>query len=174
MIWKIYNNTLLIGQFSRDKKFYKKSAAFDLDDTLIVTRSGKKFAQDENDWKFYNENVLKKLSREDSIIIFSNQKKLDEKPKKFNEFKDKINAIIKEIPCKSITIIAALRNDHYRKPGIGMYEYVSKTTEIKCYVGDAYGEGAFSDSDLKFADNLNIPFYKPQDFFNDNTVRLQN
>ena len=36
-----------------------KVAAFDLDDTIIRTKSGKTFAENSKDWVFFNENVLK-------------------------------------------------------------------------------------------------------------------
>ena len=39
-----------------------KAVLFDMDGTIITTKSGKKFPIDENDWKFYNGVVKRKLS----------------------------------------------------------------------------------------------------------------
>ena len=39
-----------------------KAVLFDMDGTIISTKSGKKFPIDENDWKFYNGAVKRKLS----------------------------------------------------------------------------------------------------------------
>ena len=59
-------------------------------------------------------------------------------------------------------------DDKYRKPNIGMWETLSKMIDIKSafYIGDAAGrKGDFSDSDLKFAENIEIQFYVPEEIF---------
>ncbi len=40
-----------------------KIAAFDLDGTLIATKSGNTFAKDHNDWKFFNRTVSTTLKQ---------------------------------------------------------------------------------------------------------------
>ncbi|KFY11521.1 hypothetical protein V491_07169 [Pseudogymnoascus sp. VKM F-3775] len=56
----------------------KKIAAFDLDWTLVKTASGKRFAYDAKDWKWFHPNVptmLRKLYYEEGfiVVIISNQ-----------------------------------------------------------------------------------------------------
>ena len=56
----------------------KKVAAFDLDSTLIVTKSGNQFPSNENDWKLIQETVLKRklgslINDGYCIVVISNQ-----------------------------------------------------------------------------------------------------
>ena len=69
----------------------KQILGFDLDSTIIKTKSGAKFPNDAEDWVFQYPSVKEKLiSIKDkfNIIIFSNQKGLNNKPK-INEFNQK-------------------------------------------------------------------------------------
>lgn len=54
-----------------------KIAAFDLDGTLIKTKSGGKFARGPDDWQWWNENIVDKLVELHNegyiIVIFTNQ-----------------------------------------------------------------------------------------------------
>jgi len=152
--------------------YSKKIAAFDLDDTLINTKSGKKLAKEMTDWKLMNDKVKPKLQElvknGYSIIIFTNQKGIG-KSGKVDEFEDKIKAIKDELGV-NLTAYVSLKDDYNRKPFPGMFEYhtsqhpVDKTHSF--YVGDAYSSvDAFSDSDYKFALNNKIPFYIADNYF---------
>ena len=154
--------------------YSKKIAAFDLDDTLINTKSGKKLAKEMTDWKLMNDKVKPKLQelvkKGYSIIIFTNQKGVG-KSGKFSDFEDKIKAIKDELGI-NLTAYVSLKDDYNRKPFPGMFEYhtsqhpVDKTHSF--YVGDAYSDvEAFSDSDYKFALNNKIPFYIADNYFNE-------
>lgn len=65
--------TLLVGHFKpegaredgegADDTKRRKIAAFDLDSTLIVTESGKKFGNDPADWKWWDKSVPTRLRR---------------------------------------------------------------------------------------------------------------
>ena len=76
--------------------------------------------------------------------------------------------------------IAASADDNNRKPAIGMWQFFEKNCNgdvevIKSgsfFVGDAAGRKKtanrktdFSDSDLKFARNVGLTFYTPEEFF---------
>lgn len=137
---------------------------FDLDGTLIQTKSGKTFPEDKNDWKFKFDNVPQKLqSLKEDIIIITNQG-----GKNFNikEFKEKILDIHEKIGT-SFRIYIATENDRYRKPCTGIYDdYISKKGKLLMYIGDAAGrKGDHSDTDYKLSINLNISFQTPELFF---------
>ena len=152
--------------------YSKKIAAFDLDDTLINTKSGKKLAKEMTDWKLMNDKVKPKLQElvknGYSIIIFTNQKGVG-KSGKVDEFEDKIKAIKDELGI-NLTAYVSLKDDYNRKPFPGMFEYHTSQYPVdknhSFYVGDAYSNvEAFSDSDYKFALNNKIPFYIADNYF---------
>jgi bifunctional polynucleotide phosphatase/kinase len=156
-------------------------ASFDLDYTLIKTKSGNVFPKNKDDWVIWDQKVREKLlelSKNPNfiIVIFSNQKGLEKKIT-INDFKEKINNIQKLLNINFI-FIASLEDDIYRKPRIGMYNYLKETLNIKInknnsfYVGDMAGrKNDKYDTDIKFALNLKIKFYTPEEFFlNDKTI----
>jgi bifunctional polynucleotide phosphatase/kinase len=73
-----YSGRLLIMTYG-DCKPRPKIAGFDMDGTLITTKSGKVFAVDKNDWRLlYEQQTVKQLERlhEDErfkIVIMTNQ-----------------------------------------------------------------------------------------------------
>ncbi len=138
-------------------------AAFDLDYTIVVPKSGKKFPLDKNDWKLLpgiKERICN-LALDHQIVIISNQGS-----KHFNleDFKYKLEQI--SLALDTGLRVIACTNDIDRKPGTGMWTLLQNNTNIQIdltnslYTGDAAGRpGDFSDSDLKFALNVGIPFY---------------
>ena len=174
MLWKL-TDSYLEGTYNNDDNDNinnninnNKIASFDLDSTLIKTKSGKVFSRNENDWMFYNLNVREKLSElinnNYSIVVFSNQRGLNSEIK-LSIWKKKVTNFCEALDLP-IKIFAAIKNDKYRKPRINMYTEHYDITEHSFYVGDAAGRpNDFSDSDYKFALNLKIPFYTPESFF---------
>ncbi|KAF3925962.1 hypothetical protein ABW20_dc0106738 [Dactylellina cionopaga] len=173
------------GPASSDKSI--KIASFDLDSNLIETKSGKVFAKDFTDWKWWNTCVPAKLREAHAdgfqIVLFTNQngfkllssKKGDTKNlDKYKEWKKKVNAIVEELNLP-VKIYAASESDNYRKPRTGMFDhYLSELgdqadlldIENSVYVGDAAGrKGDFSPGDRKFAENVGIPFLTPEEYF---------
>lgn len=80
--WETRAGSLLVGKYksadlSRGVGKTIKLAAFDLDGTLITTKSGSSFPKDESDWKFFDRSVPKKFQELEAsgwtIAIFSNQ-----------------------------------------------------------------------------------------------------
>ena len=169
--------------------------SFDLDSTLVKTKSGATFPSSPDDWKWYCDKTaanLKATSTRDLIIvIFTNQahgtvnntklvitqdgKLVETKLTKrtFNAY----NAIVK-LGVKCI-LFASNGRSPYRKPYIGMWEalkeyliqYNIAINEEKCvYVGDAAGrEKDFSCSDRLFAKNARIKFITQDRFYGDKT-----
>jgi bifunctional polynucleotide phosphatase/kinase len=152
---------------------HNQVAGFDLDSTLIVTKSGKKFPIDSEDWKWFSPNVvdiIKSFSKTHNIIIFTNQKTIGSNETKTIDWMKKLQAIVTKLDV-SIQIYASLKSDLYRKPYMTMFEIA--TTNIKkldleqsFYCGDAAGRPSdFADTDLKFALNSKIKFKLPEELF---------
>lgn len=156
------------------KKYIKRKAiaCFDIDGTIIKTKSGKKFARDKYDWTFWSDNVKEKLHslKKHAIIFFTNQKGLQKKEDKLNNWLDKCLDILNELNLP-VQVYVATGNNRYRKPSLGMWDLVEKEwknidKERSFYCGDAAGrKGDFSDSDRKFALNIGIDFFTPEEFF---------
>ncbi|KAF2968679.1 hypothetical protein GQX73_g4934 [Xylaria multiplex] len=164
--------TLLVGRFEpeveeQDGRKRRKIAAFDLDSTLIVTSSGKKFGNDPADWKWWDASVptrLRKLYMEEGyrVVIISNQAGLTLHPDpnakgpknagkaKVANFKQKCAAVLAQLNIPT-SIYAATARDNYRKPRTGMWkelcdDYDIPETEVdlpsSVFVGDAGGRTA--------------------------------
>lgn len=158
-----------------------KMVAFDMDGTLITTKSGKTYAVDENDWKLWDASVrttIQKLHAEGAYIaIISNQNGINIKKVQKESVQRKVDKIIETVGVP-MDFICAIDDNHFRKPRTGMWEFLcyarrrdSKVDvgasiplfETSLYVGDAAGrpqEGTrgkdFSDSDYKLSLNLGI------------------
>lgn len=165
------------------EEFYDniKIAGFDFDFTLVKTKSKKKFPIDSDDWLPWDDNILNKLKslvkNNYKLVIFSNQNGVGsgkiEKQMVIDRFNNFINYTGLDWTC-----IAAINKDIYRKPNKSMWLHLFKDYKINMkesfYVGDAagrlknYKKGAkkdFSCSDRKFAMNLKLDFYTPDEFF---------
>lgn len=169
---KVIGNNDYIEIISNDFKLKNKIASFDLDNTLVKTKSGKTFPVDETDWEFNFDNVieiLNKLINDDyCLIIISNQKNLKEK--RLESWIIKIKNIINKISLP-IKVYASIKDDIYRKPNIGLWELIKTKINMidSFYCGDAMGRlHDHSDTDLKFALNIGLPFKAPETVFQNN------
>ena len=182
--WK-QAGSILIGSTSGQVKGSNKVAGFDIDGTIITTKSGRKFPVDTNDWKVQFSVIpgrLQKLVREDyKIVFFTNQLGIKKNKVPVGQFQSKIESLV-DILGIPVIIMAALESDINRKPCIGMWNHfcqhhnggieVHKVNSF--YIGDAAGrienwapkmKKDFSRSDRKFAANISIPFCTPEEFF---------
>lgn len=146
-----------------------KVAAFDLDGTLINTKSGNTFARGSDDWEFFNDKVIfkvKDLVKNDyTIVIFTNQGGVSigqPNSKSYLNFTNRvnnmINALSKEIEGFDPFVYASPKRPSgkkirsspeelhlaMRKPQIGMWKQLKNTLknvdmENSFYVGDAAG-----------------------------------
>ncbi|KAM0715643.1 hypothetical protein Q7P37_009141 [Cladosporium fusiforme] len=170
-------------------------AAFDLDDTIIATASGNRFAKNESDWKWWHPSVpatLKKLHEEGFAIVFiSNQAaislradpKLPNGMRSLNNWKAKVTTVLTTLDLP-ITVFAATGHDMYRKPRTGMWEKLLEGYELveegnvdlesSIFVGDAAGRAGdkskkvkkdHSCSDRDLAANVGIAFQTPEEYF---------
>ncbi|XP_003388985.1 PREDICTED: bifunctional polynucleotide phosphatase/kinase-like [Amphimedon queenslandica] len=163
----------------------KSVAGFDIDWTIIRTKSGRKFPTGPSDWTFFDPKVsvkLKELYEEGKkVVFFTNQGGIEKGNTTIKELQDKYEDIINSLDIP-VQIFISTGNDHYRKPGPLMWEYMEKNcnggTSIdqssSLYVGDAAGRKKdwikgkpkdFSCSDRMFAANVGVPFYTPETFF---------
>ena len=98
MNWNI-NENFIFG-FSESINFdnVKKIYMFDLDNTIIKTKSKKKFPVDKNDWVWLYNNIPNKINSLDNSIngIISNQRGLKNNIL-INDWISKIDEIIKSI-----------------------------------------------------------------------------
>jgi bifunctional polynucleotide phosphatase/kinase len=145
-------------------------AAFDLDSTIIKTKSGKKFPINKNDWEFLYENVPKTIqyySKKYLVAVFTNQKKLSKNKNEIPDFIEKINNIVNNLKINNIVVFIATSDDWNRKPMTGMWNALknicSPELENSFYCGDAAGRlNDFSIYDFYFAHNIAVKFYLPE------------
>ena len=176
LTWKKINESNSSYLTGVTKKFVLKSkiACFDIDSTIIKTKSGKTFAVDKDDWIFFNENVsvkLKEISKSHSIIFITNQSGLKTKDK-IEDWKTKINNVCEKLKIE-LQIYCSIDKDIFRKPQPTFINIIKN--QLKCkldndsyYCGDAAGrKNDFSDTDYKFALNSKIEFYVPEQIFCD-------
>lgn len=173
--WKIENTVLCA-----DIKYFrytpnKDTVLFDLDDTIITTKGKHIFPKNSSDWKWlFDEitvNKLKELTKQKYNIIFISNQSILKTEQNINDYKIKIQMIAEELKI-NFKLYASLKNDKYRKPNLGIYEDYLSDLNIISYTGDACGRQQtetkkkdFSDSDYKFALNMNVPFYTPEEYF---------
>lgn len=172
-MWKQKSGVLYYINLDNTKK---KISAFDLDNTIIETKSNAKFPKDKDDWKFIDSNIISRINSliDYNVVIFTNQKGLDKKLG-LEHFKEKIMNIIKSFNV-NISVFISYQDDFYRKPLTGMWDLLSDiiNPDLKdsFYVGDAAGrKNDFSNSDSNFANNIGIKFLLPEEFIQNKTIK---
>jgi bifunctional polynucleotide phosphatase/kinase len=153
-------------------------AAFDMDGTIITTKSGKVFPKDKNDWKFMLPQTVSRLqsffqSNPDfKFVIFTNQGGC-KTPSQMEEMKSKIETITRQLNIPVLAFVAPNKNK-YRKPLTGGWEVfvkeynggVEPDLKKSFYCGDAAGRKKdHAKSDRLFALNVGITFKTPEEFF---------
>ena len=153
-----------------------KIAGFDLDNTIIVTNSGKIFPKDKDDWKFIDSVIISRINSltDYNVVLFTNQKGINNRLG-FDNFTEKVMKIIKSFSI-NISVFISYQDDFYRKPLTGMWDLVSEYCNINkkesFYVGDAAGrKNDFSNSDINFAYNIKITFLLPEEFIQNKVIK---
>ncbi|KAH8278843.1 hypothetical protein KR018_010298 [Drosophila ironensis] len=165
----------------------KKIAGYDMDGTIIKTKSGNVFPKNTEDWQLIFPEVRPKLKclHDDGfkICFFTNQGGIAKGKIKLDDFKEKIRLIVAVIGVP-IQVFIAVGDGQYRKPMTGMWEHLKKEMnegvaikEERCFfVGDAAGRPEtgrgvtkqrkdHSLADRLFAANIGISFYTPEEHF---------
>ncbi|XP_076814594.1 bifunctional polynucleotide phosphatase/kinase-like [Clavelina lepadiformis] len=162
-----------------------KIVAFDMDGTLITTKSGRTFAADINDWKILFPEIPKKLKelseQGHKLVIITNQMGIGKGKVKKEDFKTKVENLVKFL-FLPFQVLAITDRGFYRKPNTGTWKWLDESGNggipidkpSFVYVGDAAGREKgwapgkkkdFSCSDRLFAINLDVTFFTPEEFF---------
>ncbi|KAI1266201.1 polynucleotide kinase 3 phosphatase-domain-containing protein [Xylariaceae sp. FL1019] len=177
--------TLLVGKYEPEAKSEsdsepssakrRKIAAFDLDSTLILSASGKKFSTEPQDWKWWSPSVPSKLRTLHNegylVVILSNQAGLALSPptnpkapkgtwrQKLSNFKTKVGLVLQDLNIPT-TVYAATSKDMFRKPRTGMWTQLCEDAGLELrdvdregsvFVGDAGGRVAIRGKDKDFS-----------------------
>ena len=184
VVWSEYDSgKVLIGNYQNVESSSSLIAAFDYDNTIIKTISGKAFPVNQDDWKLLDNTFPKLISnivqKGYRFVIISNQMGISKGRVCIDEIKHRFNESIKKInvPC---LILIATHDDIYRKPRTGLWnlicDYIQPGVDIdyqgSFYVGDAAGRDKslnkkkdHSSGDLLFAINCGLKFMVPEKLF---------
>jgi bifunctional polynucleotide phosphatase/kinase len=171
--------------------FHGKIALFDIDGTLIVSRSGRRYADSADDWVFYRHSVPATLHAfyEDgyTVALVSNQSVWNDASRQ--KIESVIAALEAENGWKPWCLVAtgSSRGKNadtlHRKPARGLYDVLLQNlgklpTDVQelTMCGDAAGKSDpnpayhWADSDRMFAENIGAEFTRPCDVFPSNTA----
>lgn len=160
-------------------------AAFDMDGTLITTKSGKVFPVNSHDWRILLpqvETCLRALAADGfKLVVITNQRGLSNGHVNSGSFKAKVEHILKQLNVRA-QVYVCTGHGFYRKPAPGVWQHLESRGNggvpidlaASFYVGDAAGRPAnwepkrkkdFSCSDRLFALNVGLRFYTPEEYF---------
>ena len=184
------SKTCLHGVYG-DPKLSSKVAFYDLDGTLVRPKGSRMFPSktDEYDFEFLytsprrsGVSVIQQIQQQHaqgfSIVIITNQKQTSTSSSKgLTTWKKKMAHVAAAIDVP-LRVFAALADDVYRKPRLGMWNAFLQTNgqvdlEESFYVGDAAGRKKYrdhSDTDLKWALNAGLRFVTPEEYFLGNAM----
>lgn len=161
----------------------ERIAAFDMDSTLISTKSGKTFPTSKDDWVLWAPEVVTKLrelhEKGNKIVIITNQAGVSKGKTSLGDITFKIDSLQAKLGVPLLAMILTVP-DLYRKPLPNSWPLmeerfnggVKAKAKLSFYCGDAAGRKPpvvkkkdFSDNDLKFALNVGLPFLTPEELF---------
>lgn len=166
-------------------------ALFDLDGTLVVSKSGRRYAKDADDWIFLGDVpiILQQYATDGWVIaIVSNQSEWHDRRRK-DAPKTKLESILAELHRINgwmpwcLVGTGPSTETVYRKPGRGLYdlllaEYAGTAPSEVMMCGDAVGptaarhEQRWSDSDRRFAEVIGARFVTPDTVFGTRTTTI--
>ncbi|XP_055536336.1 uncharacterized protein F21D5.5-like isoform X2 [Wyeomyia smithii] len=185
-LWEEIDGKQLYVFHSKGLMSSEKIAAYDMDGTLIKTKSGNVFPKTIDDWQLAFSEVpgkLKSLLKNGfKIVIFTNQAGISKGKLKIDEFKTKIEALQMKLNIPLQAFISTGKGK-YRKPLTGMWDSLCQLFNgglqvdkgRSFYIGDAAGrleqkkpvkrKKDHSCADRLMALNVGIPFFTPEVHF---------
>ncbi|ABI35797.1 nicotinamide riboside kinase 1 [Ectropis obliqua nucleopolyhedrovirus] len=144
-----------------------KIAIFNLENTLICTKSRAVQQQNETDWQLkyttIHDTFVNLLDNDYSIFIMTNQMNT----KNLSQLKQKIKLICKTIQLP-LTVYISTQFNNYRKPRTGMFEHLMVKQPFVDFTNSFYcGDNlnGLTNADSLFAKNCNLKFYYDFNFF---------
>lgn len=183
--WDSYGGGGLLVYTSAGCHGSHKIAAYDMDGTIITTKSGKVFPTNNDDWKLAFGTVLSTLTAKHNanhkIVIFTNQAGIASGKTTRPNIKAKIERIVAALNVP-VQAYVATGDNCFRKPLTGMWQTLSDAKndgiaidlEQSVYVGDAAGRPEnkslkkkkdHSHADRFFAANVGLAFETPEQHF---------
>uniref|UniRef100_A0A182JRT7 FHA_2 domain-containing protein n=1 Tax=Anopheles christyi TaxID=43041 RepID=A0A182JRT7_9DIPT len=166
----------------------EKVAAYDMDGTLIKTKSGNVFPKSIDDWQIAFAEVpakLKSLHRNGyKLVIFTNQAGIGKGKVRIEDFRQKIESLVRKLGVP-MQVFISTGSGNYRKPRTGMWQTLCDRQQKddgvlidrarSFYVGDAAGRPELkkpvkrkkdhSLADRLLALNVGIRFLTPEEHF---------
>lgn len=165
-----FKNTFIIDEHPNDVG-REKIAAFDLENSVIKQKDGTISVIHGAKIK------ISKLSKENYKIVFFTQ----QSSSKFNieNFKEKIKEV-KKLLETDFQLFGCYGNGYSKKPSIGLWKLLEQNNggirinlNESFYVGDAVGRSNdTNDHDTKFALNIGIKYYTPDEYFDNCKVKI--
>ncbi len=158
---------------------------FDVDGTLVLSKSGRKWADSPTDWMWVHPSVpavLQEKSKDAWIVLVSNQAMWSSEGTQAPAKMDSILSALEEANrwrpwCFVATAKPKQKDPLYRKPGRGLYDLALarlglQGVSVETWMcGDASGPSdacpayRWADSDRAFATNIGATFLRPCDVF---------
>uniref|UniRef100_A0A182PGC7 PNK FHA domain-containing protein n=1 Tax=Anopheles epiroticus TaxID=199890 RepID=A0A182PGC7_9DIPT len=186
--WESPDDKLLHIYTSAGVVASEKVAAYDMDGTLIKTKSGNVFPKSVDDWQIAFPEVPAKLKALHAngykLVIFTNQAGIGKGKVNIADFRRKIEALVRKLGVP-MQVFISTGSGKYRKPRTGMWEALCERQKqhagvaidpARCfYVGDAAGRPELkkpvkrkkdhSCADRLLAVNVGIRFLTPEQHF---------
>lgn len=174
--YNIYNYGLAVKKINITDTENVKIASFDIDFTIIKTKSGNVFPISFSDWILMYDNTIEILKQYNDqgyiIVFFTNQKKLTDE--NIGQFINKLESI-KSVLNINFACYVSYFDNGYRKPMTGMFDrflldhnITSINVKDSFYCGDAAGRIYICDkkkdhniTDYYFAKNIGLKFITP-------------
>lgn len=124
---------LYLNFYPKNHNYNENVAGFDMDGTIIKTKSGKVFPKDKNDWIFLFDDIpekLNSLSNTNTIIIFSNQLGILTGKTSQEDIIFKVTNIHNKLNIPFI-FLASKEDDLNRKPRTGMINFIESELDFK-------------------------------------------